>query len=148
MFHIAACQARCSSYSILSMSLTFLCISAAWPLWTLNNCRLLIHSFIVILYLYHQYPVWRHALTLWLWNKIFRNCHLARNKFFRFSSLAPNKIFGFSLLAQNKIWPSILRRPPTVCFIFWKKYWFYVKWLYIFFVENWILYKMMKTASR
>ena len=50
-------------------------------------------------------------LTLWLPNKIFRNCHLAPNKIFGFSPLAPNKIFGFSFLAPNKIWLSTF--PPT-----------------------------------
>ena len=43
-----------------------------------------------------------HQLTIWLPNKIFRNCHLAPNKFFCFSPLASNEIFGFSLLASKK----------------------------------------------
>ena len=43
------------------------------------------------------------ALTIWLPNNIFCNCHLAPNKIFGFSPLAPNKIISFSLLALNKM---------------------------------------------
>ena len=38
---------------------------------------------------------------------------------------------------------------PDYMILFYEKYGSYVKVLYIFFlVDNWILYKMMKTASR
>ena len=68
-------------------------------------------QFLVHLSLHKLFKMLRVYLTLWLPNKIFRNCHLVPNKFFRFSSLVPNRIFGFSLLVPDKIWPSTF--PPT-----------------------------------
>ena len=82
------------------------------------------------------------TINLWLLNKIFRNCHLATNTFFRFSPMAPNKMFGFAPLASNKIWPSTF--PPTIWFYFMKKVLVLCKRA----VENWMLYKMVETASR
>ena len=86
-------------------------------------------------------------LTLWLPNKIFHNCHLVPNKCFRFSSMAPNNIFGFSLLASNKIDCLLFHRWPTVWFCFLKKVLVLCKRaVYLFVVENWILYNMVKIA--
>ena len=61
------------------------------------------------------------TLTLWLPNKIFRNCCLAPNEFLRFSPLAPNKIFGFSLQAPNKIWPSTFSPTTDYLILFYEK---------------------------
>ena len=95
---------------------------------------------------WHDMLLYSTKLTLSLPNKIFSNCHLAPNKFFSFSPLAPNNIFGFSLLASNKI--TFLPTTERMILFSEKKYWSYVKVLHIFFIENLILYKMVKTASR
>ena len=78
--------------------------------------------------------------------KIFRNCHLEPNNIFGFSPLAPNKIFGFSLLAPNKICPSTfpLTTDRMIWFYFLKKVLVLCKRAVYLFVENWILYKMVK----
>ena len=89
------------------------------------------------------------AFTLWLQNKNFHNCHLSPNKFFHFSPLAPNKIFGFSLPALKKFWLSTFpQNTEPHDFIFWKSIGPMQKCCISFFVENLILYKMVKTTSR
>ena len=88
------------------------------------------------------------VLTLWMPNKIFGKCNLVPNKKFLKLLFGAGKNFRFLTPgAGENLTVNFSADQQPYFFIFWKKYWSYAKVLYIFFVENWILYKMVKTAS-